>query len=125
MVFFILALGGASGAVCRYLLGKAVDACFPKPSFPLSMLFVNLIGSFGLGVFLNINFDGVLPQYLYNDSWFLFLGVGFFGAFTTYSTFSLEAYQLLEKKCYLAFIYYTTLSLIGSFLLFGLGYWMI
>ena len=88
---FSVAAGGALGAVARYLLSNAVHTLWPM-RFPLATLGVNLIGSFLIGVlYVLIAARGVL-----HPDWRSVAMIGFLGAFTTFSTFSLEAVTLLE-----------------------------
>ena len=85
-----VALGGAVGAVGRYLMGLA--PFLPKTDFPLSTLLVNLIGAFAIGLIAQI----AAQKGLQNDAATLFLKVGVCGGFTTLSTFSLETVHLLS-----------------------------
>ncbi|MFZ4452856.1 fluoride efflux transporter FluC [Salibacterium aidingense] len=123
MTALCLTAGGALGAICRYLLGKWFGRFQSTIPFPIPMLFVNIAGSFGLGLFFG-GFYGGIPAEAYTDPWFLFGGVGFFGAFTTFSTFSMEAFHLLEKREYPTLLIYTGLSVGGAFLSFGTGLWI-
>ncbi|PSL44400.1 CrcB protein [Salsuginibacillus halophilus] len=121
MNLILLLVGGALGGVARYLAGRWIgDRTWHAP-FPLPMLLVNLAGAFGLGLFLGGMYEGV-PLGAYEDPLFLFVVIGFFGAFTTYSTFSVESVKLLEEKKYGALASYVLLSMAGSLLLFGIGF---
>lgn len=88
-------IGGFLGANARYLLTAWTDSLFmPRwGSFPFGTLAVNLLGSFGLAVFgLWLGARAGLPPQLR-----LLVGTGFFGAFTTFSTFANDSMTLLEK----------------------------
>lgn len=74
-------LGGAAGALARYAVGLAVGRR------AVDTLAVNVLGSFLLGFVLGIGVDGVLR---------LGAGVGFCGAFTTFSSHAVEAVRLAE-----------------------------
>lgn len=116
MTIFCMCLAGGIGAVFRFLLGKAVTAksgCFP---IPMGMAAVNLLGAFGLGVFTGIGLN--------NPSASIIIATGFFGAFTTFSTFSAEAVQLLLNNRVKASLLYIAVSAAGSLLAFW-GGWMI
>jgi len=86
-----VALGGALGSVARYLTGIGATKLFGV-DFPWGTLIINIAGSFLIGVFAELfalKWD--LPQ-----SGRVFLTVGICGGFTTFSTFSLDAFVLLE-----------------------------
>lgn len=87
----LVALGGAAGCVLRFLVSTWV----PTKDFPWATLGVNLAGAFLLGML-------VLPSGM-GAPWRLLVGVGFFGGFTTLSTFSVEAVDLVRSgHAYLA-----------------------
>ncbi|MEM8661779.1 MAG: fluoride efflux transporter CrcB [Pseudomonadota bacterium] len=93
MKFLIfIALGGASGAVARYLLGNWVHRLW-EGHFPLGTLLVNIVGSFAIGVVYVL----LVERELIHQDWRGVLMVGFLGAFTTFATFSLETITLLES----------------------------
>lgn len=121
MNLFLLAIGGALGSVSRYLLGLAIVKKYPHPPIPVAMLTVNLLGSFGLGLFFAIAY-GKVPLAAYDEMLFLFLGIGFFGAFTTFSTFSMEMIELLRKKLIKKAIIYFSISIAGSIIMFLIGF---
>ena len=87
----LIALGGAGGAVSRYLLAAWIHGLW-EGRLPMGTLLVNLIGSFAIGVIYVL----IERQVLHPD-WRGVLMVGFLGAFTTFSTFSLEAINLFES----------------------------
>ena len=92
---FFVGIGGFLGANARYLLTAWTDSLLmPRwGSFPFGTLAVNLLGSFGLAVFgLWLGARAGLPPQLR-----LLVGTGFFGAFTTFSTFANDSMTLLEE----------------------------
>ena len=86
-----IALGGASGAVSRHLLANWVHGVW-EGKLPLGTLLVNVLGSFAIG-FIYVM---VVERQLIHADWRGVLMVGFLGAFTTFSTFSLETIALFE-----------------------------
>lgn len=86
-----VALGGAAGSVSRYLLAQWTQAQW-QGGFPLATLMVNLLGSCAIGVVF-----ALLERQAIHPDWRGLLMVGFLGAFTTFSTFSLEAFALWES----------------------------
>ena len=87
-----VAAGGAIGSVARYLVGFGSGKLFGT-AFPWGTLIINIVGSFLIGAFVEtfaLRWD--LPQV-----WRVFLTVGICGGFTTFSTFSLDAYLLLDR----------------------------
>lgn len=86
-----IGLGGFAGAIARYLLdGWVSDRTAAQ--FPFGTLAVNLIGSFLLGLLFAITVDRSLLPAEFRAP----LGVGFIGAFTTFSTLMLESWRLVE-----------------------------
>ena len=87
---FLVAVGGAIGAGARY--GVSLALMNYAARFPFATLTVNILGSFLLGLlFAYSQLQSVA------DSWRLFLGVGVLGAFTTFSTFSVEVVAMLTQ----------------------------
>jgi CrcB protein len=88
-----LALGGALGAVARFYISGLLPV---YRDFPVGTLLVNSIASFILGYLYGLLFWGidVTPE------WRLFLGTGFCGALSTFSTFSYETFSLLREGEY-------------------------
>jgi len=90
-----VALGGALGAISRFLLGNGVHALY-KGAFPLGTLAVNVLGSLCIGILYVV----LVEKLSMSGQWRHITMVGFLGAFTTFSTFSLESVELLEKGHY-------------------------
>jgi CrcB protein len=86
-----VALGGAIGAVLRYLTGIGLVRLFGHTTFPLGVLTVNVAGSFAMGLFIGLAAHrGLTPLSP-------FVVTGILGGFTTFSAFSLEAVTLYER----------------------------
>jgi CrcB protein len=88
----MIAIGGAAGAVARYLVdGWVLDRT--GAGFPYGTLAINLSGSFVLGVLAALTIDrSVLPADIRGP-----VLIGFLGAYTTFSTLMLESWRLLES----------------------------
>lgn len=102
-----IAFGGALGAVARFGLSNGVYAWLGR-GFPYGTLAVNVLGSLVMG-FLAI----VLVERLsLAPEWRAGILVGFLGAFTTFSTFSLETLGLLESGAWLKAVSNMVLSVV-------------
>ena len=102
MSFVFVALGGALGAVARY----AISLIPVKTQFPILTLVTNILGAILIGFIVGIT--DKKPDVSPNTV--LFWKTGVCGGFTTFSTFSLEAYKLLENKAYVLGGVYVALS---------------
>lgn len=109
MGFLFVALGGAIGAVGRY----AISLIPLKTEFPVLTLATNIIGAVLIGFIVGTvsENDNMPPNTV------LFWKTGVCGGFTTFSTFSLEAYNLFERRLYFSGGIYAALSVTGC--LFG------
>jgi CrcB protein len=90
MSVLYVALGGAIGAAARYLAGLWI-AAYLGAGFPWGTFFVNVTGSFLIGIVLVLVEGGTLPAEAR-----LFLAVGILGGYITFSSFSYETLQLLN-----------------------------
>lgn len=87
-----IALGGAAGAVTRFLAANGVYGWLGR-EFPHGTLFVNVSGSFLMGLLTEL----LLQRFAVAAEYRAAILVGFLGAFTTFSTFALETLYLLEE----------------------------
>jgi CrcB protein len=108
----IIGLGGFIGAVLRYLISGQVQQWSQSVDFPYGTLAVNLIGCLLIGALSRLDeLRGVITPEM---RFFIFIGL--LGAFTTYSTFSNEAVNLINSRRFdLALVY------IGTHMVLGLG----
>ncbi|MDQ1701206.1 MAG: fluoride exporter [Frankiaceae bacterium] len=113
----LVALGGIAGTATRYALGRTVH---PVHGWPLGTLLANLAGAFLLGVLLEglarSGGDGGARR-----RWRLLGGIGFCGAFTTYSSLAVEVTGLLRDSHPAAAAGYAFATLVAGFLLTLLG----
>jgi CrcB protein len=108
-IILSVAAGGAIGAVARYLVMSATGALMGS-SFPWSTLAVNVIGSFILGALV----EAMALTWSVGLEFRAFLVVGVLGAFTTFSTFSLDVVVLYERGEFGAIAAYMIVSVILS-----------
>lgn len=109
-------LGGAFGSGARYLTGRATLGWF-GPGYPWGTLAVNLIGGFLMGMLV-----GVLARIGQGgEQWRLLIGVGVLGGFTTFSAFSLDAMNMIERGDWLPMLGYALVSVIGSIAALAIG----
>jgi CrcB protein len=104
-----VAIGGAIGAVLRYLLVNSLSS-FSLFVIPLGVLSCNVLGSFLLGIV----FSWSIKDPLVSENLRIILQVGILGAFTTFSAFTLEVFYITEKGEYLYAILYIILSVFLS-----------
>ena len=104
MNWVLAGLGGVLGGLSRFQIGSALSRrC--NTVFPVATFLINLSGAFFLGVLMAAS-----PQ----GRWYVFLGDGFLGAFTTFSTFMYEGTSLLrEKERVRGFLYVAASLLLG------------
>ena len=102
-----VALGGAIGATLRFLTGIGILRLF-GPGFPLTVLGVNVLGSFFMGLFVVFATQRGVTQL--NP----FVLTGLLGGFTTFSAFSLEAVQLFERGAMGQALAYVVISVVLS-----------
>ncbi|HEY8563543.1 MAG TPA: fluoride efflux transporter CrcB [Pyrinomonadaceae bacterium] len=111
-----VAAGGALGAVARYLISVSSLQNLFKP-FPFPTFFINITGSFLIG-FLLVLFTDKFPI---GENLRYALLVGFLGAYTTFSTFELEIWELLKESQYVTAFLYLFLSVAAGFAGVALG----
>jgi CrcB protein len=95
---FFISIGGFLGAISRFALTNRIQSVH-RTGFPLGTLLVNLLGAFVLGLLIGMNIHGQL---------YSLLGIGFMGAFTTFSTLKLESEQLMKagrKKQFYVYLF--------------------
>ena len=105
--YLLVGLGGFLGANARYVTARWVGTLIDA-RFPLGTFLINVSGSFLLGVLGALLAERFVPH---GDNLRLALGVGFLGAFTTFSTFEYETNALLEDGLWVTALANVFLSL--------------
>ena len=105
-----VAIGGAFGAVARYLINiSPLAGIFEK--FPFPTFLINITGSFLIGFLLILLTDKIAV----GENFRMAVIVGFLGAFTTFSTFEMEIYGLMKERFFATAFLYLFLSVAVGF----------
>ncbi len=110
--FLLISAGAVIGANARYWLGIWCAENWGT-AFPYGTLLINLTGSFVLGFFMTL----ATERFLWDPRWRFLVGIGFLGAYTTFSTYTYESYSLLARGQWAAGLF----NLLGSSILGLLG----
>ncbi len=94
-ILSLIAMGGAIGACSRYLVSEWCITLFGR-SFPYGTLTVNIVGSFIMGLLIAAFENEWLAPY----PWRQIIGLGFLGALTTFSTFSMDNVLLMQQGAF-------------------------
>ena len=121
---FLVVLGGVVGSTLRYFISEIyINSCKDIVGyigkFPISTFTVNIIGSFFAGIvyFFIISTTNDTSSNLKH-----FVLIGILGSFTTFSSFSLDSFRLLNSNNYTLFFIYIFLSVLFSILFFFAGF---
>jgi CrcB protein len=106
VTLLLVAVGGGLGALARYVAGHMVDG-----RMPLGTIGANIAGSFLLGWFSGLGLGGAA---------FAFLGTGFCGALTTYSSFVVQVHDRGPRLGAAVVV----VTVVPALLLCGLGFWL-
>ena len=111
MTWLLVALGGASGSLLRYGVGR-IAVAYLGPTTVMGTFLVNVTGSLALGFFMGLALErSIIPVNLRS-----LLAIGFLGGYTTFSTFTFESLRLVED----GELFKAGLSVLGNVVL-GLG----
>lgn len=112
MIYVMLAISGGLGAVCRFLVAKIFSNRLN--AFYIPTLIVNIIGSFFIGMTLQILVNHPTISAV--------VATGFLGGFTTFSTFAFDAIKLMQLQRLSTALIYVVTTFFLSFLAVGCGY---
>jgi CrcB protein len=114
----IVMIGGAIGVGFRYHIGRVALQNL-GPAFPWGTFIVNLLGGLLIGVLA-----GILARDGSEEPLRLFLAVGVLGGFTTFSAFSLETFNMINRGDIALAAAYALASVAGSIVLLFVGVWL-
>ncbi|MDF2519489.1 MAG: crcB [Clostridia bacterium] len=113
MALFLVGIGGMLGSLTRYSAGRLINRHI-KSAFPYATFIINIVGAFMLGI---------VSARLSSGELYLLAGEGFLGAFTTFSTFMYEGFDLIKNNKYLNAALYVTATFVLGVIGFGAGYY--
>jgi CrcB protein len=116
----LIAVGGAIGSVGRHLTGLAMLRLL-GPNFPFGTMTVNIVGSFVMGVFIEL----LARRFGGSTELRLFFATGVLGGFTTFSSFSLDTAVLWERGAPLVALVYVIGSVGAGIAALFLGFWLV
>jgi fluoride exporter len=116
MILLYVCIGGAVGAVCRYSLTYLLTNYITKLNASVATLFINSLGSFVLGFILSIDQSTNSPTINLH-----LITIGFLGSLTTYSTFALDGFKLLQRRKMMPFFIYCGSTFLLVLIMFFIG----
>jgi CrcB protein len=116
LTYSAIAIGGAIGACLRFAVGEWMLHLFGR-AFPFGTLLVNILGSFVIGLLYGL----LITEQIAPNPWRIFIGIGVLGAFTTFSTFSMDTVLLLQQGDWQKAIANVVLNLVLCLTLAWLG----
>jgi CrcB protein len=114
-VLTAIAVGGGLGSVCRYLAGRAAPTA--AGGFPWATFFINVSGCLTLGALMVFVLEVWPPRRYVRPFW----GIGFLGGYTTFSTYTAELRELLDRGAWVVAGAYAVGSLVAGLAAVWLG----
>ena len=116
-LFIAIFLGGGFGALTRYLIIDQISKLSPN-SFPYGTMLVNILGALLIGVIYYL----LMSKIIINEQLKVFITIGFLGGFTTFSSFNLDFFRLIETGNMFLAIMYALATFLTTILAFYIGY---
>lgn len=119
MKYIYILIGGSLGTLLRYLSSSWIVGVYPTSNFPWGTFFVNLTGSFVIGLLAGYNLTNE-----FNLNLRLFLFTGLLGGFTTYSGYAIETLALIKENNFMVAATYIIATTILGLALAAFGFWI-
>jgi fluoride exporter len=114
--YAMIAVGGALGAIARYVLGGLVQE-WAGARFPYGTLVINVTGCLVMGVVMTL----LTERGVVHPNWRFLVPVGFIGAYTTFSTFEYETFRAIEQGAWLVGLGNVIVSVVIGFISVAVG----
>ena len=116
-LFIAIFLGGGFGALSRYLIIDQINKLGTN-SFPYGTMLVNILGALLIGAIYYL----LISKAIINEQLKVFITIGFLGGFTTFSSFNLDFFKLIESGNIFFAIMYALFTFLTTIVAFYIGY---
>ena len=116
-IFIAIFLGGGFGALSRYLIIDQINKLGTN-SFPYGTMLVNILGALVIGAIYYL----LISKVIINEQLKVFITIGFLGGFTTFSSFNLDFFKLIESGNMFLAIMYALFTFLTTIVAFYIGY---
>tara|TARA_Y100000590_G_scaffold156696_1_gene180126 strand:+ start:24 stop:401 length:378 start_codon:yes stop_codon:yes gene_type:complete len=116
-LFIAIFLGGGFGALSRYLIIDQISKLGPS-SFPYGTMLVNILGALLIGSIYYL----LISKVIINEQLKVFITIGFLGGFTTFSSFNLDFFKLIESGNMFLAMMYALFTFLTTIVAFYIGY---
>ena len=116
-LFIAIFLGGGCGALSRYLIIDQMNKLGTN-SFPYGTMLVNVLGAFLIGIVYYL----LMSKIIISEQLKVFITIGFLGGFTTFSSFNLDFFRLIESGNIFPALMYALATLLTTIVAFYIGY---
>jgi fluoride exporter len=120
LVYLWVAIGSALGGVLRYAVTRLMVE--QSAQFPWSTVFINVAGSFVIGFFGTLTLSG--GRYGVSENTRMFVMVGICGGFTTFSSFSVQTFDLMRSGAWVRAVLNVVLSVVICLFAVALGHYI-